>query len=311
MPTRLITASMPRKWWMSSCSSCTSASITSTVGSRISSLAVSRRRLSTRTLRPRAASWLTSWVPTKPDPPRMQMRSIFMVRSSVYKALLILIARPPEFQHSLRLGGRSRRILARLHRAQPVLQQHRGLAETRRIIHGVAHHFLDVIARFSKRDRLDVDRGFHLLRIAPALRPAWSGVVSCGGEHRRAVQGVLHMLQVIRAEPDILGRILHLARMKALDPELSRNPARGGRHDLHQAGCADAGLRDADEAAFLPHQAEYPGFVDLVVARGLLRQFTIRGEKAQLQIVLFARTLGRVDGAVIPFLASCQLGGRQ
>ncbi len=108
------------------------------------------------------------------------------------------------------------------------------------------------------------------------------------------------MAKVVRAEADILCRVLHLPRVEAGNTEAARDPARGIGHDLHQAGGADVRTRDVDEAAFLAHQAEHPRLVDLLHTGRLLRQLAVGRDEAQFEIVQVAGALGRINGAVEP-----------
>ena len=50
------------------------------------------------------------------------------------------------------------------------------------------------------------------------------------------VQLVLHDLQVGGAEGDVGVEVIHLAVVVVLEADFLRHPARGGGHQLHQAG---------------------------------------------------------------------------
>src|SRR5690242_339408 len=130
MPTRLITASWPSIRRRSAAGSCTSASTTSTVGSRIRPLARSRRRLGTRTLMLRAQSSAARWVPTKPEPPISRTFSMGSMGGASGQVGHRRVA------HGAAWGDH----------AEAALQRLRLVLEQRRVIDAVAHDLLDVVA---------------------------------------------------------------------------------------------------------------------------------------------------------------------
>src|SRR5688572_23261021 len=163
----------------------TSASTTSTVGRRIRCLARSRRREGTVTLIPAAASEATRWRPTKPEPPTTSTELTFI-------GLL-----PRLFLEDRRFRcpwGRDD--------AEARLERDRFLLEHGGVVDGVRHHLLHIVPGLGKGNRLDVDRPFERLLVAPAARTRGAGVVCRRSEHRMA-ELLHHELEVRGAERDV------------------------------------------------------------------------------------------------------------
>src|SRR5262245_4659856 len=163
MPTRFTTASHPTARRSSTPGAKTSASTTSTVGSRIRCLARSRRRDGTTTLTPRAASAATRWRPIKPEPPTTRTLMCFM-RALFYLFAVVFVA-----------GGFA--TAARRDHAQAGLDRHRLLLQQRGVEDRVRHDALHVLARLGVGNGFGVDRPFERAGVAPAARAVGAGVV--------------------------------------------------------------------------------------------------------------------------------------
>src|SRR5712691_9252838 len=210
MPTRFTTASQPTVSFARVCGSCTSASITSTVGRRIRCLARSRRRVGTMTECSSSTSWRTRCRPTKPLPPMTRMRLMVLPgesasvtskragqvrRTASIAPLQALLNDGLVLNRRHALGG-----AARQDHAQARLQWGWLGSEDGGVVNGVRHHLLDVVARLAERNGLDEDRALDRSRAAPQARARGPGVVRGRGENGAAVELIEDVLEVIRAE---------------------------------------------------------------------------------------------------------------
>src|SRR5690606_10663137 len=181
----------------------------------------------------------------KPEPPTTRTFSTFMPASGQLFG----------FERLPSLAGRNGSE-ARLERRELAVQHCR-------VEHRVGHHLLHIVPRLAVRDGFDVDRGFQRAVVAPAARARRPRVVG-----RRSENGVAklleHHLQVARTEAYIGLDLRYVARPEALEPDARGNETGRARHDLHEPCGARTRAGAGDETAFLAHEAQHPGFVELL-----------------------------------------------
>src|SRR3954464_9827934 len=87
-----------------------------------------------------------------------------------------------------------------------------------------------------------------------------------------------------------------------------RYPARGGRHQLHEATRASSGARSMHEAAFLAHKAVYPSLIQVELLRVILYQLAVGSRVTQAEVVQDDGPLRCVDRTFVPVIARRQHG---
>jgi hypothetical protein len=182
----------------------------------------------------------------------------------------------------------------------------------RSVVHGVAQHLLDVVARLVERDRLGVDRALERPIRLPLARAPRSGVVRRRREDRAPVELVEHVLQVARSKRDVHLHVGHARRRVVLHAGLARDPARRRRHELHQAGGAGERPHVGAEPALLPHETEHVRLLEALGARLLGEHAAVRREEAHVEVVRADGAVGGVDRAIPELGAARDLrGGEQ
>ena len=135
-----------------------------------------------------------------------------------------------------------------------------------------------------------------------------AGVVARRGHDFVVLQAAFGIGHVPCAHADVA---VHGVEFAAVHADFAGDFARGGRHNLHQALCADAGLCAEHEAAFLADEAVNPCRVDACFG-GIAAGNVAEGRDVAQVVVEFVRSaVGGVDGHFVELVVVGKLGGGQ